>query len=70
MRRKWGMAIQRQRKFLQMTQEELAAAVSVKQSTVSKWEAGELAPTPDRQLAIARALHCDARVLFAFPDAA
>ncbi len=70
MKRKWGLAIQRQRKFAGMSQEDLAAAVNVKQSTVSKWESGEIAPTPDRQLAIARALRIDARVLFAYPDAA
>ena len=70
MKRKWGLNIQRQRKFAGMSQEELAAAINVKQSTVSRWETGDAAPTLDRQLAIARVLRCDARVLFAFPDAA
>lgn len=70
MRRKWGAAIQRQRTFIKMSQETLAATIGVKQSTVSRWESGDAAPTLDNQLAIARALRIDARVLFAFPDAA
>lgn len=70
MKRKWGQAMQRQRLFIKMSQEELAATVGVKQSTVSRWESGDAAPTIENQLAIARALHIDARVLFAFPDAA
>lgn len=70
MKRKWGLNIQRQRKFAGMSQEDLAAAINVKQSTVSRWESGDAAPSLDRQLAIARVLRIDARVLFAFPDAA
>lgn len=70
MKRKWGLAIKRQREFLGMKQEEFAEAVGVDQSTVSRWEGGKAAPTVDRQLTIARVLRCDARVIFAFPDAA
>jgi transcriptional regulator with XRE-family HTH domain len=69
-KKKWGTAMQRQRKFLGMSQEELAAALGVKQSTVSRWESGDAAPTLENQLAIARVLRIDARVLFSFPDAA
>ncbi len=70
MKKKWGTAMRQQRKFLRMSQEELALALSVKQSTVSRWESGDAAPTLENQIAIARALHIDARVLFSFPDAA
>lgn len=69
-KRKWGDNIRRQRKVAGMSQEELAAALGVKQSAVSRWEAGENAPTIENQLAIARVLRSDARILFAYPDAA
>lgn len=70
MRLKWGTAIRQQRIYKGMTQVKLAAALGVDQTAVSAWERGAKAPTVDNQLAIARALACDARVLFAFPDAA
>lgn len=70
MKRRWGVAIQRQRKFAGMSQEALAAAVGVKQSAVSRWESGDAAPSVENQLAIAKALRIDARVLFSYPDAA
>lgn len=68
MRRKWGTAIRQQRQFLGMTQNQLADSLGVDQTAVSSWERGTKAPGPDRQLAIARVLGCDARVLFAYPD--
>lgn len=67
-KRLWGQAIRRQRRFIEMTQAELAKAVGVDQSAVSGWESGRIAPTVDRQLAIAIALRIDARVLFAYPQ--
>lgn len=70
MRQRWGRSIRRQRKFLGMTQLELARAVNMTQHAVSQWEAGRRAPDVETQLAIARALKIDARVLFAYPDAA
>lgn len=70
MKKKWGIAMQRQRRVVRLSQVELAAALGVTQSTVSRWENGETTPTVENQLAIARVLHIDARVLFAFPDAA
>jgi transcriptional regulator with XRE-family HTH domain len=66
----WGVNMQRQRKVVGMSQVQLAAALGVTQSTVSRWESGEAAPTVENQLSIARALRIDARVLFAFPTAA
>lgn len=70
MKKKWGNAIRLQRKVIRMSQVELAGALGVTQSTVSRWENGEVAPTVENQLAIARVLRSDARILFAFPDAA
>lgn len=70
MKRKWGANMRLQRKLVGMSQEALADAVGVKQSAVSRWESGETAPSVENQLAIARALRIDARVLFAYPDAA
>lgn len=69
-RQKWGQAIRLQRRARKMTQVQLAEAVGVDQTTVSSWEKGRKAPGVDRQLVIARVLGVDARVLFAFPDAA
>lgn len=69
-KQKWGSAIRRQRLFLGMTQQQLALATDVDQSAVSGWESGRMAPTVDRQLAIANALRIDARVLFAYPQEA
>lgn len=70
MKRKWGANMRLQRKLIGMSQEALAAAVGVKQSAVSRWESGDTAPSVENQLAIARALRVDARLLFAYPDAA
>lgn len=70
MRRAWGLNIQRQRKVAGMSQEGLAAALGVDQSAVSRWENGVTAPTIENQLAIARVLRSDARILFAYPTAA
>lgn len=70
MKKRWGNSIRLQRKVIRMSQVELAAALGVTQSTVSRWENGEIAPTVENQLAIARVLRSDARILFAFPDAA
>lgn len=49
---------------INMTQKEFAAAVGVKQSTVSLWESGIIFPTADKLPAIARVLHCSIDELF------
>lgn len=67
-KRRWGTAIKQQREFRKMTQQKLAEAVGVDQTTVSSWERGMKAPGLENQLAIARALGTDPRVLFSFPD--
>lgn len=70
MRRTWGQNIKLQRKVADMSQAELAAALGIHQSAVSRWEKGITAPTIENQLAIARVLGSDARILFAYPTAA
>lgn len=67
-KRRWGIAIKQQREYRRMTQQKLAEAVGVDQTTVSSWERGIKAPGLENQLAIARALAVDARLIFSFPD--
>lgn len=57
---------------LSLSQAELAAVAEVSQGTVSKWEAGELAPSLDemskiRDAAIARGVAWDDRWFFDAP---
>lgn len=70
MRRLWGTNIRNQRICKGLTQVKLAAILGVDQTAVSAWERGAKAPTVDNQLAIARALGVDARLIFAYPEAA
>lgn len=70
MKIRWGQSIRLQRQVCKMTQVQLAQALGVDQTAVSAWERGTKAPTIENQLAIARALKIDARILFAYPDAA
>lgn len=67
-KRRWGIAIRQQREYCGMTQQKLADAIGVDQTSVSSWERGLKAPGLDNQLAIAKALRIDARLLFSFPD--
>lgn len=46
------------------TQEALAEALDVRQSTVQRWEAGSMAPRDEMKIRIARLLGQDVRVLF------
>lgn len=70
MKIRWGQSIRQQRQFCDMTQVKLAKILGVDQTAVSAWERGAKAPSIENQLAIARALGIDARILFAYPDAA
>ncbi|GAA4888801.1 MULTISPECIES: helix-turn-helix domain-containing protein [Pseudonocardiaceae] len=46
----------RQRHAIGLTQEQLAAVLGVERSTIYRWESGEVAPRPDLQPKLARAL--------------
>jgi transcriptional regulator with XRE-family HTH domain len=59
----WGQAIKEQRLVKGLSQQRLASAIGVDQSLVSYWEHGAVAPTVERQLAIARALGIAPRAL-------
>lgn len=52
----WGSRIKWHRLDRSMTQRDLAEAVGVTQTSVSKWELGAAVPTMDLAIAIARAL--------------
>lgn len=68
--RRWGRRIRERRKLLQLTQEALAAAVGVDQTTISKWEKGVSTPRDHHRPKLAAALQADAGVLFEYPVAA
>lgn len=70
MKRLWGSNIRTQRLTCGLSQKQLADAVGVEQSTVSKWESGRKAPTVEHQLAIAHALRVNGHLLFVYPEAA
>ena len=63
--RTWGENIAVGRKLVGFeTQLSLALALGVRQSTVARWESGEMAPRFSRMVAIAELLHQDVRQLF------
>lgn len=63
-RRQWGQNIRDGRSILGLRQEDLAGAIRVRQSTVSKWERGLMAPTDRMKVRLATVLHQDVRQLF------
>lgn len=64
LRRAWGEAIKARRKKLGITQEQLAEAIGVDQTTISWWERGGGAPPLRSQLALADALRTTPGRLF------
>lgn len=62
--REWGRNIERGRAVLGLTQVQLGKACGVHQSTIAKWEAGDMVPRDHHKVAIATALHQDVRQLF------
>ena len=64
LRRTWGASIRGIRVAHGMTQGTLAEQVGVTKATVSRWEAGLIAPRDAMKVAIAEALNVDVRVLF------
>jgi transcriptional regulator with XRE-family HTH domain len=66
--KRWGRRIRQERQVAGLTQEQLAARVDVRQSTVSKWELGDLAPGDEEKMRLAEALGRPLDTLFAWPD--
>lgn len=64
----WGRAIRAQRTLVGMSQQALADACGVHQTTVSRWEHGLQAPSHHNIPAIAQALHTVPSVLFQYPQ--
>lgn len=62
--REWGRNVRIGRQALGMTQAHFGALIGVRQSTVTRWEHGLLAPRDDMKIRIADALHQDVRQLF------
>lgn len=60
----WGQRIKECREALSLTQTQFAEQLGVEQTTVSRWERGNSAPGPDRQVAIAVLLGRDWAELF------
>lgn len=52
----WGQRIKECREARSLTQTQLADQLGVEQTTVSRWERGNAAPGPERQVAIAELL--------------
>ena len=63
----WGERIRERRERLQLSQIDLAAAVGVTQTAVSKWENGECAPSRRHQPKLALALRERPARLFEYP---
>lgn len=61
--------IQRKRKLLGLTQEDLAARLGIGQQSMSRIERGVAAPKFERLTDIARELHCSVAALFVEPSA-
>lgn len=61
--------VQRKRKLLGLTQEDLAARLGIGQQSMSRMERGVMAPKFDRLQDIARELHCTVAALFVEPGA-
>lgn len=62
--RVWGNNIKQIRALKGLSMQEFADAMGVSQATVSRWEAGKMAPKVDNQIEIAAVLDVDVRMLF------
>jgi transcriptional regulator with XRE-family HTH domain len=60
----WGNAIREGRRRLGLTQEQFADLIGADQGAVSRWEAGEWAPSAENQLKIAKAFKKPHRKIF------
>lgn len=66
--RHWGRRIADQLAFLGMSGADLARAIPVHETSVSKWLAGDRTPRPAHQVLIADALHTTPGMLFTWPE--
>lgn len=64
----WGDVLHFTRRRRRLTQTQLAGMVRLTQQSISKMEHGEVCPSDRHKLALAVALHTEARVLFPLPD--
>ncbi len=64
----WGEILLLARRERRLTQAQLAEMVRLTQQSISKMEHGEVCPPDRHKLALAVALHVEARVLFPLPD--
>ncbi len=64
----WGETLRLTRRRRRLTQSQLAGMVCLAQQSISKMEHGRMCPPDQHKLALAVALHVDARVLFPLPD--
>ena len=64
LRQLWGTNIKRARELRGMSRADLADAVEVTEAAVGMWERGETSPRPHLQLAIARAVDTEHKLLF------
>jgi HTH-type transcriptional regulator, cell division transcriptional repressor len=63
-----GSRIRQRRKQLNMTQEDLAAAVQAQQKQISMWERGESEPSTEMVYNLAKSLNVSADWLFGISD--
>lgn len=69
LRKEWGANIIRGRKFMGLSQADLARKLGLTQATVSRWESGTCAPRDKHKVEIASALRQDVTALFPLPRA-
>lgn len=64
----WGEEVAKRRASLEFTQAQLAHLCDVKQQTISKIEAGDMIPSDQLKVTIARSLLTNPADLFVWPD--
>lgn len=63
-RREWAANLKARRTQLELTQEQLAQHLGVRQPVISHWENGQRAPRDEWKIELARHLRIDVRTLF------
>lgn len=65
-----GRRMQARRKLLELSQAQVAAAIGVRATTVSKAELGQIVPKDSVRMAIAAVLLCEVDDIWPYPDRA